>query len=97
MTAENNIPSGTITSDRGWHLDKKVPIGIILAIIIQTFSLGWFVARMDSRITHLEVSQAQRADERDRLITMEERLKAALESMARIERQLDRLVSGGGR
>lgn len=86
-----------MTTDNGWHLDKKVPIGIIIAIIIQTFSLGWFVARMESRITALEISQSQRADERDRLITMEERLKAALESMARIERQLDRLVSGGGR
>lgn len=37
-----------------WHLDKKVPIALIIAILIQTFMAGAFITRMDSRITELE-------------------------------------------
>lgn len=35
-------------------MDRKVPIAIIGAIIIQTLSIGWFVSKLDSRIGTLE-------------------------------------------
>ena len=39
--------------DRGpsaWHLSKSVPITFILAIIMQTFSLVWYVSSLDNNI-----------------------------------------------
>lgn len=34
----------------GWHLDKKVPIGIIIAILGQTVLFVWWVSQEDARL-----------------------------------------------
>jgi hypothetical protein len=57
-----------LTTDSGWHLDKRVPIAIVLAIFFQTAGIVWFAATLENRVAQLEASQAHRADERDRLI-----------------------------
>lgn len=33
-----------------WHLDRRVPISLILAIFIQTAAFVWFMSSMDARI-----------------------------------------------
>lgn len=40
--------------DREWHLDKRVPIAFICTILLQTFAIGWWTSRIDSRVTVLE-------------------------------------------
>jgi len=37
-------------NNESWHLSKSVPISFIVAIFIQTFSIGWIISNMDSRI-----------------------------------------------
>jgi len=37
-------------NNESWHLSKSVPISFIVAIFIQTFSIGWFISNMGSRI-----------------------------------------------
>lgn len=37
-----------------WHLDKRVPITLLIAIIAQTFALGWFIKGIDSRVALVE-------------------------------------------
>ena len=34
-----------------WHLSKSIPVGLILAIIIQTSGFIWLLSNMDSQIT----------------------------------------------
>ena len=41
-------------SKEPWHLDKKVPIALILMILGQTFAFVAFISKMDSRINALE-------------------------------------------
>ena len=38
-----------------WHLDRKVPIGIIVAIVLQTFAILVWAAKLDSRVSFLEM------------------------------------------
>lgn len=76
--------------DGGWHLDKRVPISIIAAILCQTFAIGWYISALETRVRAIEATQVQRVDERDRLITMEEKIKAVLDAVSRLERQLER-------
>lgn len=38
----------------GWHLDKKVPLSIILALMVQTAALIIWGARLDGRVTSTE-------------------------------------------
>lgn len=83
-----------------WHLDRKVPIAMILAIVIQTGAAVWWVASMTSRIDHLEIAaksydtriaalSSERDGMRERLISMEVTLKFIAESLLKIERRLD--------
>ena len=37
-----------------WHLDKRVPIGLIAAILMQTIALGFWMGSLDSRISSIE-------------------------------------------
>jgi len=40
--------------DNAWHLDKKVPITLIGAILAQTFGFGVWAATLNARINDLE-------------------------------------------
>lgn len=40
--------------NQNWHLDRKVPIGIILAILFQTFGIVIWGTKLDSRVGYLE-------------------------------------------
>lgn len=40
--------------DNAWHLDKKVPIALMLALILQTGSAFYWGGRVENRITNLE-------------------------------------------
>lgn len=37
-------------SENQWHLSKSVPITFILAIIMQTVALVWYVSALDSNV-----------------------------------------------
>ena len=78
-------------NDTRWHLDKRLPIGIILAIILQTAALGMYLGRLDSRVSAIEGSRftaaqgaALRADvdhNREDLIALEARTIKSLDEI----------------
>lgn len=37
-------------SNENWHLSKSVPVTLVLAIIMQTVALVWYVSTLDSAI-----------------------------------------------
>lgn len=41
-----------------WHLDKKIPIAIILALALHAAAGIWFASKMDSRLTAVEARTA---------------------------------------
>lgn len=43
-----------MADDDNWHLDKKVPITLIAAILFQTFGFGVYAANLNNRIANLE-------------------------------------------
>ena len=77
----------------GWHLDKKVPIGIIFAMTLQFAGGLWFVAKLDARIYALEaaaVVQHERDQKQDD-VTRITRMEIARQ-LERIDEKLDRLI-----
>jgi len=67
---------------RTWHLDRRVPIGIIVTIALQVAVGIWGASKLDSRVERLEqgqVAQRERDIQQDRQIA---------EGDARNERQL---------
>jgi TolA-binding protein len=37
-------------SDTSWHLDKRVPISLILALLVQTAGMVWWAASLSGRV-----------------------------------------------
>jgi hypothetical protein len=82
-------------SNEPWHLSKSVPITFILAIVVQTFTIGWYLsdmggainqnakdlARHEASIVAMQNNQQQQAI---MLARIEENLKAIRESVEAI-------------
>lgn len=75
-----------------WHLDKKVPIGIILALVLQTISFfviatSWKTT-VDGRLGRLEEIVSDNKSQGDRIIILEQQLTFIAASLKRIEDRL---------
>lgn len=88
----------TNETDRAWHLDRRVPLALIIAIAGQTGAAIWFAASLEGRVSALEKSGAQialdmiQAETAIHRVEMsaagtKEKLNAILRSVERIERQ----------
>lgn len=72
-------------SDTSWHLDKKVPIALILAIVLQTGGLVYWAGGVSERLTTLERQAATAAQQPERLVRVEEQLQAVKEGVTEIK------------
>jgi hypothetical protein len=80
-------------SDLQWHLDKRIPIATILAILGQAIALGWMASSMDSRIAALEryANELRDARIRERLSVEEASTVVGTQRFTHLDNQLDRL------
>jgi hypothetical protein len=66
----------TDTDIQNWHLDKRVPIAIILTIFLQTFAFIYFVTawkvEVESRLAVLEKISINTASQEARIIVLEQ-------------------------
>lgn len=77
----------------GWHLDKRVPLALIITIIIQTAGAFWWAATITARVDTIE-GQIEAASGRGERLTRVEATQAHISSaLQRIEAKLDRLGS----
>ena len=82
-----------IVADNQWHLDKRVPISIILAMLGQFAGGLWFIARLDARIIALETAQVAQAERDQRQDTNHNQSFELLRSdMRDVMTRLDRLI-----
>lgn len=76
-----------------WHLDKKVPLGIIFAIILQTLTLvvigTIWKTQTDSRLEALEKTDFGRESHENRITILEQKFSYIQDSLQRIERNLE--------
>lgn len=84
--------------DEGWHLDRRIPIGIIVTLLVCGISGLWFIADIKKDV---EVLKAQRlhSDLRIEKVTsdakdVDARINARLDT---IEAKLDRLIERGSK
>lgn len=69
--------------DNGWHLDKRVPLALIIVLLAQAFGFGFWGATMQERIVRNAEALANLGEVRERLLVVETVLH-------RIEANLDR-------
>lgn len=89
-----------VEGDSKWHLDKKVPIAIIVTLVLQLAGFGWMASKLDSRIESLEKADARHErlldmqniagdDAKSRIIRIEEGMKHTLAALQRIEEHIE--------
>jgi hypothetical protein len=80
-----------------WHLDKRVPIALILTIAMQTSAAIWWASSVSERIGQVERAQdviARRAEAVDgRQQEQAQRIAVLTEAVANTNRNLERLQS----
>lgn len=76
-------------ADNSWHLDKKVPLALIFAIVLQTgFAVAWVTdISRDVRESQRRMEKLEKSDE-----AQTEVLRIIREQYARIDERLSILV-----
>lgn len=74
-----------VDDDRQWHLDKKVPIALIAAILTQTAGIGWWGASTNARLNALEEKSTLAASQPERLTRVETKLESVQDGIAEIK------------
>lgn len=77
----------------GWHLDKKVPVSIIIALILHFSGGVWWLSRLEARTAHLEIERDRQRERDDRQDMAASALDSKLQGrLDRIDGKLDRLI-----
>lgn len=72
----------------GWHLDKRVPVAIIFALLVQSAGVIWWASNMASRQSVLE---GRVAVHEMQINAMRDSAALAAVSLGRIEENVDAL------
>jgi len=83
-TGEIEMTANELSPLTGWHLDKKVPLALISALVMQTAVFGMWVGSINTRVEALENRQVALEELRDKMI----RVEVLLETLAqRLDRE----------
>lgn len=77
-----------------WHWDKRIPVAIVGAILIQTFGMGYWAANLSSRITTLEEAGRISSGQDARIVRVETQVQSIQRTLDRIDTKLDRIIQG---
>jgi len=82
-----------VSDRRGWHVDKGIPIAVIITVIVLAVSISRDQSKQDERISLVETSvhmlQQARLNDQERAEKNFDELKADLRAM---NAKLDRLI-----
>jgi len=82
-----------------WHLDKRIPIALILTLLFQGATAIWWASgvsadldRMGQDIAQLKREDRERAERWDRLIVLETELKNISTTINKLEQTVTRVL-----
>lgn len=76
--------------DNKWHLDRRVPIALIFAIVVQTVILVSWLSTLGERVNNLERARDATAPQADRLTRVEVKLEGVQSGIEEIKRLIRR-------
>ena len=68
-----------------WHLSKSVPVTLIVAIVLQTISLVWYVSSLDSSVKN---NARDLVRQETRINTLEKTVQSQAVSLGRIDENI---------
>ena len=73
-----------------WHLDKRVPIALIITIGLQTGAFVWWASDINARVNTLERRAEITAPQAERLVRVETKVESIDAGIAEIKRLIRR-------
>jgi hypothetical protein len=68
--------------DREWHLDKRVPLALIVTVIAQTMAAAWWAAVTTTRVDYLEKQTGSVTAQTERIIRLETKMDTVVDAVA---------------
>lgn len=84
--------------EQGWHLDKKVPLSLIFAMLVQAAMVIAAIVEIKKDVEVLKsqvASQSARDNRQD--VDMKEAMALLRETLAAVNQKLDRLIERGNK
>jgi hypothetical protein len=76
--------------NRQWHLDKRVPLALIITIIGQTVVAAWGASNLWTRVGELERQMQIAAPQFERIIRLETKVDGITGSLSEIKALINR-------
>jgi hypothetical protein len=68
-------------TDHQWHLDKRVPLALIVTLALQSGAFIWWAAKADNRLEYLERTVNASAPQIERVIRLEAKMDSVAEAL----------------
>jgi len=98
MATKLEHPDRRAPVEQGWHLDKKVPLSLIFAMLVQFGMVVVAISDIKKDVEYLKAqvtTQANRDARQD--ADMKEAMAQLRDALATLNAKLDRLIERGGR
>ena len=76
--------------DLQWHLDKKVPLALIMTIVCQTIVAAWGASNLWTRVGELERQMQIAAPQFERIIPLEAKVDGITGGLSEIKALINR-------
>jgi len=76
--------------DLQWHLDKKVPLALIMTIVCQTIVAAWGASNLWTRVGELERQMQTAAPQFERIIRLEAKVDGITGGLSEIKALINR-------
>jgi hypothetical protein len=76
--------------DRQWHLDKRVPLALIMTIVGQTVVAAWGASNLWTRVGELERQMQIAAPQFERIIRVETKVDAITGILSELKAMITR-------
>lgn len=73
------------SEDSRWHLDKRLPVAMICAILVQTATVIWWASGINERVGVLEKRIDASAPQADRITRLEVNIEVVKEGIGEIK------------
>ena len=83
----------TPEAERHWHLDRKVPLALIFAILVQTATAFWWASGINAAMTSAQRDIAELRTNPDRITRLETKLEALNDTLRDLKVAVERIGS----
>ncbi|CAB4171512.1 hypothetical protein UFOVP1349_36 [uncultured Caudovirales phage] len=70
-----------VLQDQQWHLDKKVPLALIVTLVLQSGTFIWWAAKADNRLDNLERISAISSPQIERIVKIETKMDSIVDNL----------------